>query len=218
MIEFIVWQVRLWLVDYRDRVAYREQGITLNLSNMFWLWPWRWTRDMVDRLSPFDPYAGYSRRPLRRFLWIVFHPLRWQRLTSLRLVIRILNRVDGGTPRGRYEGNSSSRALIAAWLDEHSEYASRSTGSVDWGVALDLFENLDAPWSRKPESWLLSHDHHGFVTADQFYYAASAIEVFEATDRDYVNDEENVDEYGGPDDSAPWTNREGQPEFNGAFR
>lgn len=205
-VEYIVWNVRLWLVDFGQRVRDREAQLTLSTA---------WDHDtvfarFVDRVAPWQHGIGYQRRSLRRLLYGVRHPIEKQRFWSLSLVQSIVYRLVPRTSPGRYETYNPRLALIAEWLDTNSEMADVTTGDSDWYQWAALFAQADVPWSLKPETWLLTVDTRGFVTASD----DEAEDRFDAIDREYVYDPENEDEFGGPDDSR---NVEGDPTLNGAF-
>lgn len=166
MIEFVRWQVLLWLAGFRDRVVSRERRLTMYYAD--YGWPERWLRDLVERISPFDPLVGYRRVVIRRVLWKVTHPLITERLASLRWVIRILNLVAYTGP-GRYEQFDGPSRMKVEWLDSNTELASDTTGeSEGFGIWVAAFVDFDVPWSRMPENWLLSVNSFGFVAAEVF--------------------------------------------------
>lgn len=214
MAEFIVWSIRLWLVGYRQRVKDRlwsiESWWSLGPDGLFW--HWHWLRDLVDRLSPFDPRRGYRRGRLRGWLWYLSHPRFVQKRHSLRLVLAILDRIAPYTGPGRFEGNAPQMALKVEWLSSVSEDASDTAGDTDrFGLFVMLFEGIFVPWSRQSEDWIVMIDSSGFVDG---YRPTEAREAFEQYVRNFMEDGEDIED----DDPEPWTNREGQPEFNGAFR
>lgn len=211
MIEFIVWQIRLWLVGYREKVKHRQWQLASTPETLSeWLWPTRQIRNFVDKVSPWNNHGGYRRRRLRRFLWMATHPMRTQRTTSLRYVVRLLTAIAPYTGPGKYEGMDAATALKVEWLDQHMEYADREEGSVET-LFVALFLNLDVPWSRTGESWILAIDSQGFVTGFQPDNPKATFDQYAAA---YMGGDEDIED----DDPEPWSNREGQPEFNGAFR
>lgn len=201
VITFLLWQVRLWLVGFGQRVRDREVQLAVRTT---------WDHDtpfarFVDRLSPFSSMTGYKRRSLRRTLYALRYPIVQQRFWSLSLVLLIVYRLVPRPSLGRYEGSfyDPSRALKTEWLDDHSEYAEMTTGSTSWGMWYALFNRLDVPWSLRPETWILKVDGQGFVGAEWFSDHKEAMADFMAYDDGYVIDAENRDEYGGPNVSAP---------------
>lgn len=212
-LTFLLWQARLWLVGYGQRVRDREQILAIRTT---WDEHTPFAR-FLDWLSPFSPEGGYKRRPLRRWLYRARHPIEVQCFWSLALVQSIVYRLVPRPSLGRYEFGDAGYQLRAEWLDTHSEYADYTTGDSGWGMWYALFDRLDVPWSLQPETWLMKVDSQGFVGVEQYSDPDEAMADFQAYDRSYVYDPENVDEFGigpdGPDDF----NIEGQPEFNGAF-
>lgn len=213
MIEFIVWQIKLALVSYREKVKDREASLTYRYAT--YGWRWRWLRDFVDRISTFDRWEGYSRVRSRRWLWKLSHPTVTMRLASLRWSLAILNQIAPYVGPGKYEGNDPRRALMIEWLDNHAEYASNTTGSTEWGLFVMLFTDLDVPWSRMPEAWVVTTDGRGFVSGHDLIDDEHAEMEFGMYERQYSDDQN----WSGSqfDDDEPGLGREGQPEFNGAF-
>lgn len=212
MFERLSWAVRMRLADYVPVLRYRALRIAVDYP--FEDGPYA---RFLDLVSPFDSQRGYRRRRLRRLLYIVRHP-RHLRLDLYRFVGHLILRFVGHPHAGRYEGMGPSLAMKVEWLDDHSEYADATTGDSGWlGGWTALFLDLDVPWSRDPESWSINVDSQGFVTGWQYDDADEARDDFARTNHDYVYDPENEDEFGGPDDSGPWSNPEGDPTLNGAF-
>jgi len=120
----------------------------------------------VDRVSPFG-WHGYKRQPLRRALYILRYPLRFERSYSLSLVANIVYRLAPRPPFGRYEDWDPQRSLKTEWLDGHTEYAGETTGDSDTYLWAALFAEIEVPWSLKPETWVLTVDSRGFVSAQQ---------------------------------------------------
>ena len=177
MTEYLRWRVRLALERYATRVndSYHRHQANVTLSDG----TSRFDR-FVDRLSPFDRLTGYRRVFVRRLLYHLRYP-RWYLVRALHELAR--RALVDYTPRpGRYEGETSPRQT--AWFDENSEWATASTGDIDWIAAYDLFL-ITPPWSRQLESWIVSHDDRGFVSAQQFDNPVEAQRVFARIEHDY---------------------------------
>lgn len=168
MIEFVRWQVRLFLADYREAVG--ERIIWIMSHSRPWIGDESRFDRLVDRLSPWDHETGYRNLWLRRFLYTARSPLVFIRLRSLELSLGLLQRITPYTGPGKYEGMlMPSTRLKAEWLDEHSEYADQWCGDLTiYPLCNWLFAGLDVPWSRQPESWVLERDEMGFVIALQY--------------------------------------------------
>lgn len=158
--EYLRWQVRLWLVEYGQRVHYRIVDLAVRAQ-----YPNDSFARFVNRLSPWDTRVGYRRRSLRRVLYMIRYPIQQQRFWSLALVESLVYRLVPRPSLGRYESWEPARALQTQWLDEHSEYAGETTGDSDTYIWAALFHMLDVPWSRQPETWTLTVDSRGFVEA-----------------------------------------------------
>lgn len=161
-IEYLRWQVRLWLVGFGQRVREREIQLTARTT---------YDRDtrfarFVDRVSPFG-WGGYKNIRLRRLLYTLRYPMTKQRFWSLSLVLTTVYSLAPRPALGRYTDYNPQRSLKAEWLDEHSEYAGETTGDSDVYFWAALFPDLVVPWSLKPETWVLTVDSHGFVDAAQ---------------------------------------------------
>ncbi len=164
MIELISWKTRLLLVGYRDRVAWQQyQAANSGPTDFQPL-----IRGLVNRLSPFDHAVGYRRQWLRLLLWFITHPLMTLRQDLLSVTLRLLSRIAPHVSPGRYEGMEGARALKAEWLDVNTELADQATGESEvFGLWAAVFTELNVPWSRKPEQWLLTVDSNGFTHATQ---------------------------------------------------
>ncbi len=164
----------------------------------------RWNA-FVDRVSPWvgRDYKTYRRALLRRALYHVRFPLGYARYHLGGWAGRRLARL--APLPGRYEGNDPVAALKAEWFDSHLEYAYAETGDTDTYIHVALFV-LVPPWSRNEESWLMTTDSRGFVEISD----RNAVQRFADYDLEYRAIEAGVDDTSGF--------REGQPEFNGAFR
>jgi hypothetical protein len=207
VIEFIRWRVRLMLVSYKDRVSTRERQLTYQYAT--YGWRWRWLRDLVDNVvSPFDPWRGYRRRPLRSLLWKVTHPLVTERLASLRWVLKVLDHIAAEYGPGRYEQMDPATRLKVEWLDANSELSSETTGESEmFGQWMAAYIDLDVPWSRQPENWILATSHMGFVSAAFYEDESDLWSDFGKVQQEY----ERWLIFGG--DGNP----EGDPTLNGAF-
>lgn len=187
MIEFIRWQVRLWAADYRALVRRREDSVTWKYQT--YGWRWRWLHDLVETVvSPFDPWSGYRRQPLRALLWKATHPLVTMRLASLRWALKILNRFAPYTGPGRFEALDPRAALKAEWLVANTDWADKEVGGGEYGSYWLLL--VDVPWRRPPvslESWIVNIDYYGFVGVEQFVDEDAADARFDEIERDYVN-------------------------------
>ena len=157
---FLVWQVRLWLVEFGQRVHHRTVDLAVRS-----VYPTDRFARFVDRVSPWNPFIGYERRSLRRTLYFFRFPIQQQRFWSLALVESLVYHLVPRPSLGRYESWNPALALQTQWLDEHSEYAIDATGDSDAYLWATFFDHLDVPWSRKPESWTLTVDTRGFVEA-----------------------------------------------------
>lgn len=175
MIEFIVWSIRLFLVDYRRRVRDR---ITWFAVRMTWDENGRFAR-FVDRVSPPDAFVGYQRRQLRRWLYIARYPITQLRFQSLLVVDWVLDRITPYTGPGKFEAIDPRNRLKAEWLFDHSDDADQTVGDLTIYPLFNwLFVNADVPWSRRGESWIVEADEMGFVVALQYENAVEAEVAF----------------------------------------
>ncbi|HEX5016587.1 MAG TPA: hypothetical protein VFX15_03255 [Actinomycetes bacterium] len=203
-LDLVRWAIRLWLVETKERLEWRIDGLSARAY---------YTLDQrprlmafVDRLSPWDGARGYRRVWIRR---LVTRPFFW-RVWPRSLALRILSRFAPYVGPGKFEGVARSDQLKARWLYDHSEYMHASDGDTyEYGLWFGVFLDLDVPWSREPESWMLSEDSSGFVYAYHALNAEAAEIAFDNDQHAYNDWLDEANEDGG------W--REGQPEFNGAF-
>jgi hypothetical protein len=225
MTEFIAWSIRLFLVDYRRRVRDRITWFAVRMT-----WDGGRFARFVDWLSPWrGPFGGYKRRQLRRWLYIARYPITQLRFQSLLIVDWVLVRITPYTGPGRYEVLDPRNRLKAEWLDSNSELADQSVGDLTiYPLFNSLFANLDVPWSRRPESWIMERDEMGFVVVLQYENETEAQIAFDgaeyrfdqAHEADLAGDREDEDDDGGyaaAMDREFLLNREGDPHFNGAF-
>lgn len=198
------WRAKLWLVGWRDRVKDRERSLTMYYQ--WYGWRWRWLRDIVDRISPFDINDGYRNRRLRSVIWKVSHPVITQKLASLRWVLRVTGWLPYIGP-GKYEQMDPQTRLKVEWLDARYEDATETTGEVDFGEHIWAFVDYEVPWSREPENWTLSVNHMGFVGAAVYTDADELWREFEITRNRYeqwlnANDPSHV--HGDGEDVGDW--------------
>jgi len=150
--------------------------------------------------------VGYRRAFARRWLYRLRYPITAQRFWSLSLVMGTVYRLVPRPSLGRYEFGDPAYQLKAEWLDSHSEWADYTTGDSGWGMWYALFHDVPVPWSLGSETWLMKVDSQGFVGVERYDDHEAGMADFEAYDEGYK---------AYPEDDG-W--REGQPEFNGAFR
>lgn len=148
------WQIRFRAVDAHAAAGRHGDPFTVVLNQprgTAWL----------DRISPFDPAVGYRRKRLRG----VLYRLRYPRYSLGRWWWGMVESLTAGAwiGPGRYEGNDPRDRLRAEWLDMHREYATREAGDVEEAGHVTAFVDLDVPWSRRPETWLMEQDSRGFV-------------------------------------------------------
>lgn len=205
-VEFIVWNVRLWLVDFGQRVRDREVQLAARTT---------WDSDtifarFVDRVAPWQTGIGYKRRSLRRWLYRLRYPITAQRFWSLSLVQHAIYRLVPRPTYGRYEHPTPSFSLIAEWFDDNSELAEDTTGDSDTYLWAAMFSVIP-PWSREIENWMLTVDTRGFVDATRY-------DGWELLREAFVMIEEHwLPEPGDDTFEEPWPNAEGDPTLNGAF-
>lgn len=220
MIEFIVWQVRLWLVDARWRAKDRRFSLGQQRYNAFI--DRKRVQAFLDRVSPWIANTGYDRTWIRRVAFYVTVPRLALVYSFWRVTFNVLDRLAPYVGPGRFELFYQPRdALKAEWLYDHSEYATDEFGDVETAYQYNwFFEESAVPWSRDPETWIMSITAQGFVTASYFEILGDAQVLFER-ERDAFDrltaepDDDDLPEGWRIDDDG-W--REGQPEFNGAFR
>lgn len=194
VIELLSWKVVLAIVGYRERVHNRLFAMDLNAFGPY-TWRWRWLRDLVDRVSPFDPWTGYRRKAIRRVLWPLTHPVWTLRRRSLRISYTILDRVLPYIGPGKFGSNSAQNAIKAEWLLDHDEWAEATTGdAIDWFRHVSLFTSIRVPWSLEPEHWLMTLDSHGFVYVQQYDTARTAKTAFDEEDAEYERTMQPFDE------------------------
>lgn len=202
--EYVGWRIRLWLAGYGRRVVDRTTQLAISRS----YGEGRFDR-LVSIVSPWEAGVGYRRVGFRRMAYRLRHPLDTLRFMSLDIVETIVYGLVERPPVGRFNSWDPQWSMKAEWLDQHSEYANAETGDTDWYQFVSLFLNLDVPWSLKPESWIVAVDQRGFVYADKYNDMFEAQARFDEIEHDYELTQLDED---------PFENREGQPEFNGAFR
>ena len=188
------WRLRLALVAFRERIHDRLFRMDLNRVGPDY-WRWRWLRDLVDRVSPFDPWRGYKRVAIRRVLWPLTNP-RWTlKRRTLRFAYSLLAKVTPYTGPGKFGGMWAPAAVKAEWLLEHDEYADDTTGdAIDYDRHLSIFRDIDVPWSLEPEHWLLVVDSNGFVYADQYDSEKTVDVAFEEERAEYERTFQPFDE------------------------
>lgn len=182
---FLLWQTRLWLVGFGQRVRDREQILAIRTT---WDSHTLFAR-FVDAISPWQPERGYKRVRLRRWLYRLRYPVTAQRFWSLTLVQAIVYRLVPRPSFGRYEAHGARYQLMAEWLDQHSEYADRTTGNTDTWIYAALFDNIEVPWSLKPETWLMTVDFQGFIDIrlhSEGYDVVSQFEDIVANEPEYL--------------------------------
>jgi hypothetical protein len=212
VIEYLRWQVRLVLVRWRETAKWEKFTAGQQAYNAFV------SRKRViaflDRVSPFEYGVGYHRVWIRRLAAKVVTPHRSYVSRFWRVTFAILDRLAPYTGPGKYEGMDADRQLMTEWLDSNSEWASHTTGDLDWGLVAQLFE-LTPPWSNdEPEFWIVTTDYRGFVDGIRFLDGQIAHEEFEHIAERYNDDMAPEHEHEGEEFEL---NREGMPEFNGAF-
>jgi len=204
--EYLHWQVRIWLVRFGARC--HERVVRFHVQT-------KWKDESesgfaryVDRVSPWITNTGYKRGWLRRTLYKIRYP-RW---FIRRFTFETLERLTYRPRFGRYEGQSDpADALKAEWLDTHSEYATDTTGDSDTYIWAALFQSFDVPWSRKPETWLVIVDTHGFVDVEEG--GANVEQRFAEIAEEFAFDPDYTDAF----EPMPSWFPEGDPTRNGAF-
>lgn len=199
MIEFVIWQIRLWLTGARWRSCSRHFSEAMRWHNTI-AHAGRLER-IADRLSPWTK-TGYRRTWLRKLLYRVRFARRFLVMTAWAGWCRLLTRFAPYVGPGRFEGIYDPRnAIKAEWLYDHSEYAAETTGDIGDGDPQHsmIFSDLDVPWSRYPETWILGIGPSGFVSASQYDDDGQAWYEFRDEDlaiqRSHTEDDEPFESY-----------------------
>lgn len=201
MIEFIRWQIRLRLAGLHERLRYdlRRAAVASHDDSTF--------ERLVSRVSPWRT-PGYERVRLRRALYRLRYPrsffvreARWQ-------FVRLLDRLTSVPVLGRFEGMDYPTRLKVEWLTDHSEMTVNETGDTEEFGMFAMQYDLDPPWSRDPEFWIVFISRQGFVEGAQY-------DSLDDADAAFTKFEDEYDQSFEPFEDD--LNFEGDPTRNGAF-
>ena len=192
MIERLRWRLRLWAAGKAEH--WRNVGVRASLRTR----PYRHLRfwRFVDWVSPFTR-DGYKRRRLRRLLVTLRYPSNsltrdvwWNIGERLRKSL--------GIGPGKFEELDFPTRLKAEFFCDNAELAINETGHTEEFGTFAMEFDLDPPWSRGPEFWVVTIDQQGFVYATQYSalrFADTAFrEIDEAYERTMQSIEDELDE------------------------
>jgi hypothetical protein len=182
MIEYVRWRARLWLVGWRERIEHQSRMATLSSADR---WPptGRYT-DFVNRVSPFTP-NGYKRRRLRRLLWLLRNPRRMLRRDLLWILRGLVVRFAPWVGPGRFECMDYRTRLKAEFLVDNPDLILDETGDTEFFGLFAMLYDLDPPWSREPEVWLVTIDQQGFIYATEYSSLNFADQAFREIKQDF---------------------------------
>jgi hypothetical protein len=160
--QFFIWQLRLARDRFARYVAIHEAHATMRS----WLSNDSRRSHFVDRVSPWDKGVGYRRQPLRTLLYRLLYP----RLFARRWFwLALHKRFRLNFMFGKFEALNEEVARKVEWL-WYSELETESMGDLSEGDLQHsrIFDEVDVPWARFPETWIIGEDQQGFVTALQY--------------------------------------------------
>lgn len=176
------------------RIRYARMRLRARISDSFEPWIWRLKLDAERRQR--DTYNEQRSIETYTFMWQgtaeQLAKLKRRRLWALRrdtFWSRISFALGNETfpVFGRLEGEHSPTKT--AWLDDHSDYASSTTGDTEWLGFYQLFVSL--PWNVNGAA-ILCTTSPGFRTMTEYTNEADAQRDFGEIERDFDADNEGA--------------------------
>lgn len=167
---YLLWQVRLALVRFGNRLDDRQMRLNSRQYDIFDRdAATRFTR-FINHVSPWIANTGFRRVWIRKWLYPLRYPTVIGNLRITRAFARLVRPLIPYVGPGRFDGVDSTQRLQVEWLHYwNNERATAEAGDLnEYPLFQWLYADLDVPWSREPESWIVEQDEMGFVTGMKF--------------------------------------------------